>query len=343
MKQFNWKKRIVQTLWLLAGVGTIVLFGAAMEKKKNKICVDVKIEIANPDDQMFIDEKDIMDVINLNGNITQKNISSVNLRILETALEKNPWVKNAEMFFDNNQVLHIDIEERKPIARIFSVGGNSFYVDSNGLRLPLSDKLSARVPVFTGFPSDRQILSDPDSLMLQQVVQLGKFIVADSFWMAQIAQIDITHKATFEIIPTIGDQTIAIGNADDLENKFNRLYTFYKQAWVQNGINTYERLDVQFENQVVAVKKGIAKAWVDSAKAKQVINELMSVGKDSITAAMKDSMKVMKPSAIKNVIDTKQNKVSNKSLSFGQVGQTVKTKKPLAQKAAPKAVMKKAQ
>ena len=342
MEIINWKKRVVQTLWLLAGVGTIILFGAAMEKKKNKRCTDVKIEIANADEQMFIDEKDVLDIINLNGHIDQKIISAVNLRILETALEANPWVKNAEMFFDNNQLLHVNIEERKPIARIFCASGNSFYVDSNGLRLPLSDKLSAKVPVFTSFPSDKAILSESDSLMLEQVVHLGKFIVADSFWMAQIAQIDITPKATFEIIPTIGDQIIAIGNADDLENKFNRLYTFYKQAWFQNGINTYERLDVQFNNQVVAVRKGAAKAWIDSAKAKQVMVDMMK-SKDSSAVVEKDSIKTIKP-LIKNwVIGTKQNKVSNNSLSNGQIGQTVKTKKPLVKKIIPKAVMQKTQ
>jgi len=342
MEIINWKKRVVQTLWLLAGVGTIILFGAAMEKKKNKLCTDVKIEIANADEQMFIDEKDVLDIINLNGHSDQKIISAVNLRILETALEANPWVKNAEMFFDNNQVLHVDIEERKPIARIFCASGNSFYVDSNGLRLPLSDKLSAKVPVFTSFPSDKAILSESDSLMLEQVVHLGKFIVADSFWMAQIAQIDITPKATFEIIPTIGDQIIAIGIADDLENKFNRLYTFYKQAWFQNGINTYERLDVQFNNQVVAVRKGAAKAWIDSAKAKQVMVDMMK-SKDSSEVVEKDSIKTIKP-LIKNwVIGTKQNKVSNNSLSNGQIGQTVKTKKPLVKKIILKAVMQKTQ
>jgi len=341
MEIINWKKRVVQTLWLLAGVGTIILFGAAMEKKKNKLCTDVKIEIANADEQMFIDEKDVLDIINLNGHSDQKIISAVNLRILETALEANPWVKNAEMFFDNNQVLHVDIEERKPIARIFCASGNSFYVDSNGLRLPLSDKLSAKVPVFTSFPSDKAILSESDSLMLEQVVHLGKFIVADSFWMAQIAQIDITPKATFEIIPTIGDQIIAIGIADDLENKFNRLYTFYKQAWFQNGINTYERLDVQFNNQVVAVRKGAAKAWIDSAKAKQVMVDMMK-SKDSSAVVEKDSIKTIKP--LKNwVIGTKQNKVSNNSLSNGQIGQTVKTKKPLVKKIILKAVMQKTQ
>ncbi len=277
--------------------------------------------------------------------LLKKNISSVKLRILETALEKNPWVKNAEMFFDNNQVLHVEIEERKPIARVFSSGGNSFYVDSNGFRLPLSEKLSARVPVFTSFPSDKTILSEPDSLMLLQIVQLGKFIAADSFWMAQIAQIDITPKATFEIIPTIGDQTISIGNADDLENKFNRLYTFYKQAWLQNGMNAYEKLDVQFDNQVVAIRKGASKAWMDSAKSKQVMNDLLktNLAKDSAVVAAKDSAKTIKPIINNNVIGSKQNKVSNKSLSNGQVGQSVKTNKPLVKKVIPKAVMKKVQ
>jgi cell division septal protein FtsQ len=36
---------------------------------------------------------------------------------MEGVVEKNPWVKNAEMFLDNNQVLQVMIEERQPVAR----------------------------------------------------------------------------------------------------------------------------------------------------------------------------------------------------------------------------------
>ena len=55
-------------------------------------------------------------------------------------LKKNAWVNGAEVFFDNNDVLRINIAQREPIARIFTLGGNSFYIDSSGTELPLSEK-----------------------------------------------------------------------------------------------------------------------------------------------------------------------------------------------------------
>lgn len=356
MKNINWKKRIMQALWLLIGTGTIVLFGAAMEKKDHRLCSDVKIEIAGAEKDVFIDEKDVLDLINSPGNIIGKDLSKIDLKALESALEKNLWVKNAEMFFDNNQLLHVNIEERQPVARVFSAEGSSFYVDSSAIRLPLSDKLSARVPVFTNFPSDKEVLTQSDSVMLKNVVVIGKFILADSFWMAQVAQIDITPSATFEIIPTIGDQVIEIGNADDLENKFNRLYSFYKQAWLQNGLNKYEKIDVQFNNQVVAVKRVVEKALIDSARAKQAMEELMKQNTmtgstDSLHSAVKLPA-ITKNNAVKdtaskqvktvmqgnkNVIDGKQNKVNNKSLSVSHV--TVQPKKLPVTNEKPKAVM----
>ena len=360
MKNINWKKRIIQVLWLLIGTGTIVLFGAAMEKKDHRLCSDVKIEITGAEKDAFIDEKDVLDLINSPRNIIGKDLSKIDLKALESALEKNLWVKNAEMFFDNNQLLHVNIEERQPIARVFSAEGSSFYVDSSAIRLPLSDKLSARVPVFTNFPSDKEVLTQSDSVMLKNVMTIGKFILADSFWMAQVAQIDITPSATFEIIPTIGDQVIEIGNADDLENKFNRLYSFYKQAWLQNGLNKYEKIDVQFNNQVVAVKRGLEKALIDSARAKQAMEELMKQNTmagstDSLHSAVK-LQAITKNNAVKdtaskqvktvmqgnkNVIDGKQNKVNNKSLSVSHV--TVQPKKLPVTNENPKAVMGKDQ
>ena len=61
------------------------------------------------------------------------------------------------MWFDNRNVLHVEVYEREPIARIFTTAGNSFYIDSTERKLPLSDKMSARVPVFTGFPDKKFI------------------------------------------------------------------------------------------------------------------------------------------------------------------------------------------
>jgi len=360
MKNINWKKRVVQALWLLIGTGTIVLFGAAMQKKDHRPCSDVKIEITGTEKDVFIDEKDVLDLINSTGNIVGKDLSKIDLKALESALEKNLWVKNAEMFFDNNQLLHVNIEERQPVARVFSAEGSSFYVDSMAVRLPLSDKLSARVPVFTNFPSDKEVMTQSDSAMLKAVVKLGKFIVADSFWMAQVAQIDISGSANFEIIPTIGDQVIELGNTDDLENKFGRLYSFYKQAWLQNGINKYEKIELQYDHQVVAVKRGVERALIDSARDKQALEELLkqntlggSIDSSQTTViqpatakniATKDSSSKQvktEKTVNKNLVDGKQNKVNNKSLSVSHG--TVQPKREPVNNVKPKAVMGKEQ
>ena len=283
MKKYNWKKILVQILWLLAGVGLIILFGAAVHEKNQKNCVDINIEIIGAEQHMFIDEKDVLSIINARNVIIGTNLSSLHLREMETALEKNLWVKNAEVFLDNNEFLQIRIQERQPVARVFTLEGSSFYVDSNSLRLPLSEKISARLPTFTGFPSNKEILAKPDSLLLNQIVKLGKFIQTDSFWMAQIAQIDITPQACFELVPVIGDHFVVLGNAEDLTAKFNRLYSFYRQAWLQNGISTYEKLDIQYSGQVVAVRRGTSKTMVDSIKLHQIMLDLLNQRESRLT------------------------------------------------------------
>ena len=349
MKKIEWKKRLIQAAWILAGVGTIVLLGAAMQKKNRKTCADIKIEITGIEENMFIDEKDVLELVNNNRKVIGTPVAMLNLRFMETTLEKNPWVKNAEMFLDNQQVLQIHIEERQPVARVFTIQGSSFYVDSTGVRLPLSDKLSARVPMFTGFPSDNVKLAKPDSLLLYDIVKLGRYIVADSFWLAQTAQIDIEPGGQFELIPVFGDHVVSIGKAEDLEAKFNRLYTFYKQAWLQHGIHYYEKINVQFDKQVVAVKRGMGGIQQDSTAAIELIRQMttpatgiatdlpvknLPAKSDSINRPAAPVQKPVKESSSDKTVINNNNKINTKPLS-----------KKAEQKTAtkPKAVMKKSE
>jgi cell division protein FtsQ len=221
------------------------------------------------------------------------------------------------MFIDNNQVVQVKITERQPLARVFTLQGQSFYLDSNAVRLPLSDKITAKVPVFTGFPSDKPLLAKPDSSLLEGILAISKYIQKDSFWMAQLAQIDITPQAGFEMIPTVGDQIIVFGGADDLASKFNRLFVFYQKAWLQNGINTYEKIDVQYKNQVVAVKRGTTKAWGDSLNAMRIMNGAVPmneiIANDSADAAkMKNAiLSRMQADSTAKLLNEKPNKKTN--------------------------------
>jgi cell division protein FtsQ len=262
-----WKQRIIQAIWILVGAGTIVLLVAAMQKKGGKFCKDVQVEITGATEHVFVDEKDIKELLKSHGSFTGVAMTRVDLQNIEDQLENDPWIKNAELFFDNKQVLQVMITEREPIARIFSVMGNSFYIDSSGKVLPLSEKLTARVPVFTGFPFGKK-LSKPDSALLKDVISLSKYICADSFWNAQVAQIHITGNE-FEIVPLIGDHIIRFGNVSDMEKKFKKLFSFYKNVCTKVGFDRYERINLEYEGQIVATRRGAIVPAADSASAMQ--------------------------------------------------------------------------
>ena len=254
----NWKQIVGNILWSIAGALLILLFIISWRAKEEKKCASVNVELVGENTiALFMDEKEILQIINDKGIKAGLPIESVNLNELEKNLLSIKWVKHAEMFLDNQQALQIKIEQRIPLARIFTSSGNSFYIDKEGWKLPLKQLTVLRLPVFTGFPSDQEKLSSPDSLLLKDILHFTKAIEQDSFFMAQIAQINMAPNGDFEMVPTVGEHIVLIGTVDNIEDKLNRLYSFYKQVWVQAGVNAYQVLDCRFDHQIVALKKGM--------------------------------------------------------------------------------------
>ena len=172
----------------------LTLLLAAISKKNKGECTAYTISLKGAKNNFFIDQKDVEQLLvkATNGNVKGQPIASFNLHELEKMLEHNTWIDEAELYFDNRNVLHITVTEKEPVARVFTTAGNSFYIDRLGRKMPLSDKLSARVPVFTGFP-EKKILTAIDSVLLNDIRVTSNFIINDSFWMAQVAQIDISQ------------------------------------------------------------------------------------------------------------------------------------------------------
>jgi cell division protein FtsQ len=264
------------TLWAGMGAGILVLLVAAINKKNSRTCSGYDIQINSASSQ-FIGKKEIAILLTGNGTerIVGKTISLFDLRRMEDRIKKNVWISSAQLFFDNNAELRLRVTQREPIARIFTVGGNTFYLDSSGVQLPLSDKLSARVPVFTSFPSERLRSQGPDSSLIRQIRKLAWYVFKDPFWMAQIEQIDITTGKKFEIVPVVGNHLVEFGDGDDCEKKFHRLFVFYKEVMAKTGFDKYCRVDVQYSGQAIGTKKGTNGTKIDAGQAVRNIEQLI--------------------------------------------------------------------
>ena len=280
MKRAHIGKILTTAFWTVAGAGVLVLLVAAIRYRNSNTCKGWHITIddaAIPTTHSFIDRKSITDLLLTAGADERqaRPIQSFDLRRLESALKKDIWIKDAQLFFDNNGVLQVRVSERIPVARVFTRDGNSFYVDSMGVQLPLQDKFAARLPVFTDYPLPKFRIQGGDSALSAGILQLSVFLRNDPFWMTQIAQVEITAQKLFELDPEIGDQRIEFGDGSDIEAKFHRLHLFYSEVLSRVGVSKYDRIDVSYAGQVVARMKGQSQNRIDSLKGIDNIRQMI--------------------------------------------------------------------
>lgn len=250
---------LLTIVWMVTGTVAIVLLVAAAKNQNGKLCKDVRVNIKGVDGTAYISKQQILKTISggrpdlMQGQL----IKTFDLQQLEELLETNLWIRNAELFFDNNDVLHVDITEREPVARVFRENGESFYIDDMGEQLPITNDQVARVPVFTSYPNETTAARVKDSTLQQQVKEMGSYILKNDFWMAQVDQVNISNYE-FELMPKLGNHVILFGTGETVAAKFNRLYLFYKQVMQKTGWNYYSTLDVRYNKQLVAVRRDSA-------------------------------------------------------------------------------------
>lgn len=264
--RINIRKVLMAIVWSLAGVLLVVALVAAIRRTNGATCRGAEIRISGAKNHSFLAKSDIWNLIGSGGSksFSGKPVASFDLRSMEDKLRRNSWVSQAELFFDQDRVLQVRIREREPIARIFTGGGNSAYLDTAGKYLPLAPgKPPVRLPVFTGMPEKINVRKPADSLLLAATREIANRLNADSFWMAQISQVNLAMGNTFEMVPLIGNHLILFGDGNNIEKKFNRLGVFYKEVLRKTGFDYYQFINVQFDRQVIGVKGSTISTSVD--------------------------------------------------------------------------------
>ncbi len=270
------KKIISVVLWCALGGAVLALLVAAINKKNSNLCKGMDIQINAEGKETFLDKKEVFLRLEKEGlkDLEDKRVQAFDLQKLENALRRNAWIKDAQLYFDNNQVLKVQITQRQPVARIFMVSGNSYYIDSSGKQLPLAGRVPVKLPVFTGYPSEKMGLH-ADSALDHQIKALSFFLNQDPFWSGAIEQVNITSSKTFEMIPLIGSQVIEFGDGNDYVNKFRRLFIFYKNVMIKSGFEKYARIKLEYAGQVIGTRRGGPVSKTDSLQALRNVMDMI--------------------------------------------------------------------
>lgn len=246
-------RREVKIITAIIIVGAIIAF---TERRQGSASVrDITIKMKNASENHFLDEEDIVKLMGLKiDNLKGASIDRVNMKEVENKIRRNPFIKDAQLYSDLKGNLVVSAEIRRPIARIVRNDGPDGYIAEDGTVMPVSDKFTSRVILISG-SYVKQMLKQNNLNTTEdgkQFIALINTIREDEFWKAQVAQLDIDSKMKITIYPQVGDERIEFGQPDNVETKLKKLMIFYKEILPRMGWNKYNRVNLEYEGQIVA-------------------------------------------------------------------------------------------
>lgn len=251
--------RICMFLLLIVSVtGVILLMSFSSYRQKNQACKNIEVHIDQSQGILFLDDVDVKEIIvnALGDSITGDKISAIQLQHVEEILEKNSFVQDAETYLDMLGTLQIQIVQKQPVVRVINKFGVHYYLTESGVKFPLNNKFTCRVPVLSGNIDEGLNTNEPISTKtMKDAFRIIEFLRSSELWNAQVEQVYVNEKKEFEIVPMLGNFTVEFGDAENIVEKFSNLELFYKEGLMYAGWEKYKTVNVSILNQVYCTKK----------------------------------------------------------------------------------------
>lgn len=241
-------KRVLSSICFALLVGYVVFAAIAFcDKPDIQECKGIQLEVHDSLETGYMTARDVVALLAKKGlDPTGKRLEEVNLRTMEEALSASPLIRNSECYRTLNGYVVVEVECRRPILRVLANGGDSYYLDEEGEVIEHIAR-AVYLPVATG-----AITRD---FAQKELLPLAHYLQNDELWNTQIEQICVTSKGEIELIPRVGDHVIVLGRPGNYADKFDNLRAFYEKGLGEVGWNRYLRINVDYNNQVVATKK----------------------------------------------------------------------------------------
>jgi cell division protein FtsQ len=238
---------IASTLMLMG------LIGFVESQKDLREVRSVNIMLEHNKDYYFLEEDDILSLITESGArpLEGQKIAALDLKALEDRISSNRYTAKVAVFVDLKGNLVARASQKEPLARFADPVADDWYIDEHGELLPLSEKFAARVILVSGKTAKKWYQDEQYEKEKLALTGFLKHIKQQEFWSAQIAEVEVDEKGELVLYPQIGRQVIEFGDLENADEKLRRLMIFYKRILPSQGWNTYARVNVSFENQII--------------------------------------------------------------------------------------------
>ena len=244
----NWKKTIVILLDIAIAVYLLLAITVFNQPEdKATVCTEVNIHIADEQTRGLLTPAEVKRLLEKEHKYPlAQPMQFVSTRQMEEVLQKNPYVDAVEWYKTQNGHVSINLTQRQPVLHIMTNRGEQYYVDAHGDILPHT-RLAGNLLIATGAISHEYAS--------KRLAPIASQILADRFWQEQTEQLNILPDGTLELVPRVGDHVVYLGAPKDIPRKLERLRKFYKFGLSHAGWDRYERINMEFDNQIICKKR----------------------------------------------------------------------------------------
>ena len=191
--------------------------------------------------------------------LLQQQVADVDRQAVARAAARVPYLCDVTASLSVSGKVVVRATQRRPIARLF-YRNREFYMADDGHLMPSS-------PLVLGH-SDLSLLvtgADPTTAIdttlgradspIAPLFTVARFLDSDSKYGDLIDQVYLQSDGDLIMVPKVGNHTVELGPAENLDAKFANLLAFYRKGMPRAGWDTYSRLSLKYDGQVVCTKR----------------------------------------------------------------------------------------
>ena len=234
---------------VLLGVAAYLVFALTTFNRTEEVhaCQGLNIVVNDEQGTNFINENEVRELLVSKKVFPEgKPLKDVDLAQLESVLVASPYIDKTLCYATADDKVTIQVTPRIPVMHVLNAAGEDFYIDNRGGTMPRGHHVIDLI-VMTGHVnrSTAGRLYSPLALTLS----------SDSFWNDRIQEVFIAENGDIELIPRVGNHTILLGDTSQLEDKLNRMRTFYTEGLDKAGWNKYKTISLKYNDQVICTRR----------------------------------------------------------------------------------------
>jgi cell division protein FtsQ len=244
MRKFNWSDIWINVRLILMFSVVVFLFSFTSKRNSDRKLTKSVVYFLG-DDNLFVTSETVNKLLIENKKKAQTiRKDKLDLNALEKAINKHNMIEKSEVFVSVDGVLKAIVKQKTPIVRVFD-GKDSFYIDYQGFKMPLSNNFTARVPLVSGEINEKNA---------RKLNELFRFIFDDDFLRKNIVGIQIFSNGSLKMMNRNFDYEIDFGKTINVEKKFSNYKAFFQKAVLDSSLYRYKKINLKFTQQVVCTK-----------------------------------------------------------------------------------------